>query len=103
MLPGCNRVTTGLIPADVRKTGQDPEAFNIARLDSGIRDPTAHPSESMYFGFVTMATIGYGDIITVKPYTRSLAAFIAISGQLYIATIIGILIGKLASGKSKRL
>jgi voltage-gated potassium channel len=60
-------------------------------------DARRHLSESMYFGFVTLASLGYGDIVPLKPYTRSLATLIAISGQLYIATIIGILIGKFAS------
>jgi voltage-gated potassium channel len=76
---------------------RDPAAFNIAKLGPGIHDPTGRLSESIYYGFVTMATLGYGDIVPLKPYTRSLATLIAISGQLYIATIIGILIGKMAS------
>jgi hypothetical protein len=46
---------------------------------------------------VTLATLGYGDMVPLKPYSRSLATLITISGQLYVATIIGILIGKFAS------
>ncbi len=78
---------------------RDHEAFNIVLKDTGSEDATAHLSESMYFGFVTMGTLGYGDILPLKPYTRSLATFITVSGQLYIATVIGILIGKFASRK----
>jgi voltage-gated potassium channel len=80
---------------------RDHEAFNIVLEDTGSQDATAHLSESMYFGFVTMGTLGYGDILPLKPYTRSLATFITVSGQLYIATIIGILIGKYASRKEE--
>jgi len=76
---------------------RDEEAFNMAK-GNGARDAFSHLSESMYFGFVSLASLGYGDIVPLKPYTRSLATLIAISGQLYIATIIGILIGKFASG-----
>jgi voltage-gated potassium channel len=79
---------------------RDPGAFNITREGSGVQDPTVFYSKSMYFGFVTLATLGYGDILPLKPYTRSLATLICISGQLYVATIIGILIGKFASGNS---
>ena len=79
---------------------RDPGAFNITREGNGIQDATAYYSKSMYFGFVTLATLGYGDILPLKPYTRSLATLICISGQLYIATIIGILIGKFASGNA---
>ena len=79
---------------------RDPGAFNITRDGNGVLDPTAYFSKSLYFGFVTLATLGYGDILPLKPYTRSLATLICISGQLYIATIIGILIGKFASGNN---
>jgi len=79
---------------------RDPGAFNITKEGNGIQDATAYYSKSMYFGFVTLATLGYGDLLPLKPYTRSLATLICISGQLYIATIIGILIGKFASGNN---
>ena len=79
---------------------RDPDAFNITREGNGSQDVTAYYSKSLYFGFVTLATLGYGDVLPLKPYTRSLATLICISGQLYIATIIGILIGKFASGNN---
>jgi hypothetical protein len=44
--------------------------------------------------------VGYGDIVPLKPYTRSLATFISISGQLYVVTIIGLLIGKFISKRN---
>ncbi len=76
----------------------DREAFNISWNNSGPGTARAHLSETMYFGMITLATVGYGDIVPLKPYARSLSTLIAISGQLYVATIIGILIGKYASG-----
>jgi hypothetical protein len=76
---------------------RDPAAFNISREVNGNGGAISYLSESMYFGFVTLASLGYGDILPMKPYTRSLATLITITGQLYIATIIGLLIGKFAS------
>ena len=76
---------------------RDPDAYNIILVRNGIQDAAAHLSESLYYGYVTLATLGYGDVVPLKPYTRSLATLITISGQLYVATIIGILIGKYAS------
>ena len=76
---------------------RDPGAFSNTMQLNGIQDPAYHLSESLYFGFVTLATLGYGDIIPLKPYSRSLATLITVSGQLYVATIIGILIGKFAA------
>ena len=75
----------------------DPGAFNITQSGNVSRESTANLSQSMYFGLVTMSTVGYGDIVPLKPYSRSLATFISVSGQLYIAIIIALLVGKFAS------
>jgi len=77
---------------------RDADAFNIPRAANEASYASAHLSESIYFGFVTLASLGYGDILPLKPYSRSLATLITISGQLYIATVIGMLIGKFVSG-----
>jgi len=41
-----------------------------------------------YFSLVTMTTLGYGDIVPVRPVARSLAALHAFVGQFYIAVIV---------------
>jgi voltage-gated potassium channel len=79
---------------------RDPAAFNITLNETGIEDPVQNLSKSMYFGLVTLATLGYGDIVPLKPYSRSLATFISISGQLYIAVIIALLVGKFAAAQN---
>lgn len=48
----------------------------------------------VYFSFVTLTTVGYGDITPNHPMVRSLAVVEAIIGQFYIAALIGDLIGK---------
>lgn len=50
----------------------------------------------IYYTFITMATVGYGDIIPVTEPARALALFMAVSGQLYIAVVIAFLVGKFA-------
>src|SRR5271170_530376 len=45
-----------------------------------------------YFSFVTLATLGYGDIVPVKPVARSLAIGEALTGQLYLAVLIARLV-----------
>jgi hypothetical protein len=42
-----------------------------------------------------MSTVGYGDITPRIPETQTLAYFISITGQLYVAIIIAFLVGKL--------
>jgi hypothetical protein len=44
-----------------------------------------------------MTTVGYGDITPVSSAAKSLSNFISVSGQLYIAIIIAMLVGKFAS------
>ena len=48
-----------------------------------------------YYSFVTMSTVGYGDITPRLPQTQTLAYIIAVTGQLYVAIIIAFLVGKL--------
>ena len=45
-----------------------------------------------YFSFVTMTTLGYGDITPTSPMTRSLAALEAILGQIYLAVLVARLV-----------
>jgi voltage-gated potassium channel Kch len=75
---------------------RDPGAYNILHQGTGPEAAVVYLSDSLYFGFVTLATLGYGDIVPLKPYSRSLTTLICISGQLYIAIIIAMLVGKFA-------
>jgi hypothetical protein len=45
-------------------------------------------SEFVYFSFVTLATLGYGDIVPITDQARSFAILEAITGSLYLAVLI---------------
>ena len=45
-----------------------------------------------YFSFVTLTTVGYGDILPVHPAARSLAMLEAVTGPLYIAILLARLV-----------
>ena len=47
----------------------------------------------IYYTFVTMTTLGYGDILPVGPLARALAYMAAIAGQFYIAILVGMMVG----------
>jgi hypothetical protein len=47
----------------------------------------------VYFSFVTLATLGYGDIVPLSPTARGLAMSEAILGQLYLAVLVARLVG----------
>ena len=74
-----------------------PDAYNFtagAELDSVKLQSM---SEFYYYGFVTYTTLGYGDILPQHPQAKSLAILISICGQIYVAVIIAMLVGKYAS------
>jgi voltage-gated potassium channel len=54
-------------------------------------------SKMFYYTFVTYTSTGYGDIIPTLPGARSLATLISTTGQLYVAIIIAMLVGKFSS------
>jgi len=67
-----------------------PEAYNFPVY-------IAHPDfvHFLYYSFITMSTVGYGDITPRIPETQTLAYILSIAGQLYVAIVIAFLIGKL--------
>ena len=52
-------------------------------------DPTAR---FVYFSFVTLTTVGYGDITAVHPFARSLVTLEALIGQLFPAILLARLV-----------
>lgn len=57
-------------------------------------------STFVYYGLVTLTTLGYGDITPGTALARSLSTFTALTGQLYLVIIMAILIGKYLQGNS---
>lgn len=47
----------------------------------------------LYFSFVTLSTLGYGDITPANAFSESVAYLQAIIGQFYIAVVIASLVG----------
>jgi Ion channel len=50
------------------------------------------PQGWIYFSFVTLTTVGYGDVTPVHPAARSLAMMEALTGQLYPAILLARLV-----------
>ncbi|MDN4474604.1 potassium channel family protein [Demequina sp. SYSU T00192] len=47
----------------------------------------------LYGSYVTLATLGFGDIVPVAPWARSLWSFEAVLGTLFVAVVIARLVG----------
>lgn len=54
----------------------------------------------LYFSFVTLSTLGYGDISPSLQIARSIAALLAIIGQFYIAIIMAFLVSKFIASEN---
>ena len=64
-----------------------PNSFTVAH--EAIK---ASPAILGYFSFVTITTLGYGDISPVSEQARNLAVFEAFVGQMYVAVLIARLV-----------
>lgn len=63
-------------------------------LSGGIVPPAGiGMGDAIYFSFVTLATLGYGDLVPATPAMRGLAVFEAVIGQLYLALLVARLVG----------
>src|SRR5207237_400676 len=71
-------------------------AFNTT---TGTKE-TMEGFNAFYFSFVTLSTVGYGDITPVSKVARMLAATEAMTGLLYVAVLIARLVGLYSTPKS---
>ena len=53
----------------------------------------ADRSTLSYYSFITLATVGYGDVTPITPLARTLAWMEAITGQFYLAILVAGLVG----------
>jgi hypothetical protein len=49
----------------------------------------------LYFSFVTLATVGYGDYTAAGNFGHTLAIIEALVGQLYLVTVVAVLVSRL--------
>lgn len=53
-----------------------------------------HFPEFLYYSYVTLTTLGFGDIIPVSPVAKTMSFMQAIVGQLYLTIMVAGLVGK---------
>lgn len=56
----------------------------------------------MYFSFITLLTIGYGDILPVSQLARNAAVIIGLLGQFYLVIVTAVVVEKYIRHSSKR-
>ena len=66
-----------------------PGSYHV--LAGGPRPATS--KDLLYFSYVTLATLGYGDVVPAADGARSLAVLEALGGTIYLAILVARLIG----------
>lgn len=56
---------------------------------------TATSADYLYFSYVTLTTVGYGDLTAAGGLGRALAVLEALLGQIYLVTIVALLVSNL--------
>jgi voltage-gated potassium channel len=59
----------------------------------GALSTNNHFGDVIYFSLVTIATLGYGDIVPATNAARTVATIEAVIGQFYVAVIVAVLVG----------
>jgi len=74
----------------------DPASFNI-----DPSRPEGHFLIFQYYSFVTITTLGYGDITPVTEVAKAFSVLEAVIGQLYLVVAVAWLVGMHVSSKSR--
>ena len=82
-------VLTCLTPDAIAVSGQSLGTERAGSIEQ-------HIGELAYFSFITLTTVGYGDIAPVSPVARSMAILEALAGQLYLAAFVARLVGAMS-------
>jgi prepilin signal peptidase PulO-like enzyme (type II secretory pathway) len=63
-----------------------------------------HPGRDdfLYFSFATLTTVGYGDLVAATNLGRSLAITEALLGQIYLVTVVALIVGNLSRAARAR-
>jgi Ion channel len=76
-------------------------AFTYGAIDRLGGDPffedgeAATASHCLYFSFITLTTVGYGDLVARGDLGHTLAVFEALIGQIYLVTVVSVLVSNL--------
>ncbi|MTB51238.1 potassium channel family protein [Lewinella sp. W8] len=53
-----------------------------------------NPSKFFYFSFITLSTLGYGDITPASPPARSICMILSTAGPLYLTILVALLVSR---------
>ncbi len=78
-----------------------PDSFQGGLLISQNIHPEVITEQLMYFSFITLMTIGYGDILPLTPLAQKATILIGLIGQFYLVIITAVVVGKFINQSKK--
>jgi voltage-gated potassium channel len=66
-------------------------------VDAAERANHLLQADLTYFSVITMASVGYGDILANTPTARAFTAIQAVFGQFYVAVVVAVFVGMYSS------
>ncbi|MFN8036367.1 MAG: potassium channel family protein [Acidimicrobiia bacterium] len=75
-------------------------AFGSSPFFAQVKHATT--ADYLYFSFVTLCTVGYGDLTAAGGLGRATAVLEALLGQLYLVTVLALLVSQLGLGRGRR-
>jgi Ion channel len=58
--------------------------------------------ERVYYSFTVLTTTGFGDFTAAQPFGHALAVLEMLTGQLYLVTVMGVVVGNFAGRRTAR-
>lgn len=75
----------------------DSDSFRLGALTGGEE----LVARLTYFSFVTIGTLGYGDVVPTSPIGESFVVLLSIASTLYISLLIGLLLSRYIASRAK--
>lgn len=75
----------------------DNDSFRLGAYASGEE----LVAQLTYFSFVTIGTLGYGDVVPKSPIGESFVVLLSISSTLYVSLLIGLLLSRYIASRAK--
>ncbi len=68
----------------------------------GMETSERFADDMMYFSYITLLTIGYGDISPVSPIAQRASILLGLVGQFYLVIIMAVVLEKFTSNRKKK-
>jgi len=75
--------------------------INSASFNVALSPGQGYQMRFIYYSFVTITTLGYGDITPATELARAFSILEAVVGQLYLVVVVARLVGMHVSSKSR--